>query len=173
MTPRRIKKPPDPIPLSLLFTRLFKQFPSDSDYTLLGHISQFIELGKILGLASNSTSSSDRVKGSRSPTVQRFGTPHRSVDIKRNFSVIGVKSRSTRDVSLSSPATIARALGFQILGLLLDEVSVAPSIRFELSVSLGACQVIGDWYGFNLVRLQDSLFECTSESKSFKQAVGS
>jgi len=143
MTPRRRKKPPDPIPLSLLFTRLFKQFPSDSNYTLLGHISQFIELGKILGLASNSTSSSDRVKGPRSPTVQRFRTPPRSVAVKRTFSVVGFRSRSTRAVSLSSPATIAMALGLQILGLLLDEVSVAPSIRFELSVSLGACQVCG------------------------------
>jgi len=77
MPPRRRKKPPDPIPLSLLFTCLFKQIPSVPDCKLLGHISQFIELGQILGLASISASRFDRFRGPLSPTVQRFGNPKR------------------------------------------------------------------------------------------------
>uniref|UniRef100_A0A7C9AGP7 Uncharacterized protein n=1 Tax=Opuntia streptacantha TaxID=393608 RepID=A0A7C9AGP7_OPUST len=77
MPPRRRKKPPDPIPLSLLFTCLFKQIPSVLECKLLGHIPQFVDSGKFVGFASVSASFSDRFGHPLSSTIQRFGNPNR------------------------------------------------------------------------------------------------
>jgi len=77
MPPRRRKKPPNPTLLSLLFTCLYKLISSVPECKILGHISQFIELGKIVGLGSNFAPISDRFRGPLSPTIQRFGNPKR------------------------------------------------------------------------------------------------
>ena len=47
-----------------------------------------------------------------------------------------IRSMHSPVVSPSNPATIAMELGFQIQAFLQDEVSAAPSIRFELFFSL-------------------------------------
>jgi len=52
MPTRRRKKPPDPTPLFLPFTCLSKKSTSVLELHLLGHIGQFIHLGKIVGLTS-------------------------------------------------------------------------------------------------------------------------
>jgi len=72
------KKPPDPIPLSLLFPCLSKQIPSVSKCNHLGLISQFLDSGNFVGFASVSASISDRFGRPLSSTIQLFGNPTRS-----------------------------------------------------------------------------------------------
>uniref|UniRef100_A0A7C8YD06 Uncharacterized protein n=1 Tax=Opuntia streptacantha TaxID=393608 RepID=A0A7C8YD06_OPUST len=56
MPPRRRKKPPDPTPLYLSITCLFKKTLSILECQLLVPISQLVHLGRIVGLASMSAS---------------------------------------------------------------------------------------------------------------------